>query len=166
MLALSRAQFQEARDQMRDQERKVRQLVVSVRGRARLGVSMNGNQGEELDRQGVRIEAVMPDTPAEDAGLQEGDVVTHLNGQALVDPIPGEGEEDFDESGSLPVQRLISIAGALDAGDEVEIRYLRDGERHSVTVEAAEIDQPSVMVLGGDLGDGRGEENPPGRSGG
>jgi C-terminal processing protease CtpA/Prc len=153
LVAQYRVRAEEARERARDQERQVRQMVVRVRARVRLGVSLDGNQGEELDRQGVKIQGVMEDTPAEEAGLREGDLITHLNGQSLLSPIPGEADEGFDEDGSLPVQRLISLAGDLEAGDEVEIRYLRDGAADTVTFEAAEIDEPSVMVYRGDTGE-------------
>ncbi len=148
-----RALAEEFRQQALEQEKKIREMVVSVRSRVRLGVSLAGTQEPEVDRLGARLQSVMEDTPAEAAGLREGDIITHLNGRRLTDPIPGEEEEGFDDDRSLPVQRLISLAGELEAGDEVEVRYLRDSAPATVTLEAAEIDEPSVLVYGGTPGE-------------
>jgi len=144
---------EEARARAQEQVRKAQQVVVRVKARVRLGVSLDGTQGDELDRQGARIQSIIEDTPAEEAGLQEGDIITHLNGQSLLDPIPNEDDQGLNEGESLPVQRLMALAQDLDAGDEVEIRYLRDGSAETVAFEAAEIDDPSFTFLRGDLGD-------------
>jgi type II secretory pathway component PulC len=141
-----REQLEEIRQRARDQERKIRQVVVRTRARVRLGVTLTGNQSEEMDRQGVEIQGVMEDSPAEEAGLQEGDIITHLNGQSLVAPIPDEEEEDFEDDQSLPVQRLVSLAGELDEGDEVEVRFIRDGTPQAVSFEAGEMDDRAVAV--------------------
>ncbi|MGD2121512.1 MAG: PDZ domain-containing protein [Gemmatimonadota bacterium] len=145
-----RAQIEEMRRAARDQAREARQVVVRLRARVRLGISMNGNQADEVDRRGVEVQGVMEDSPAEEAGLLEGDIITHLNGQSLVEPIPAEEEEDFEEDQSLPVQRLVSLTAELDEGDQVEIRYLRDGTPETVSFEVAEWDSRSVMVYGGE----------------
>jgi C-terminal processing protease CtpA/Prc len=143
----------EAREKAQQEIRKAQQVVVRVRARVRLGVELNGNQAEAIDDQGALIQGVMEDTPAEEAGLREGDIVTHLNGHSLLAPIPGEADEDFDEDESLPVQRLMALAQDLDAGDEVVLRYLRDGSPSTVTFEAAEIEEPSIAVFRGDRGE-------------
>jgi type II secretory pathway component PulC len=143
-------ELERARQEIR---RDARQVVVRVRSRVRLGVSLDSRQGAEYDRRGARIESVLEDTPAEEVGLQEGDIITHLNGRSLLEPIPDESEEEFDEDGSLPVQRLMALAADLEAGDEVEVRYLRDGAPGTVTFEAADTREPSVVVLEGDLDD-------------
>lgn len=141
-----RERVREALDRARDQERRARQAVVRVRGRIRLGVSFSGTQSPELDAQGVRLESVMEETPAEEAGLEEGDIITHLNGHSLVEPLPDEDDQDFDEDGSLPSQRLSALAQELDSGDEVEVRFLRDGRSDTVTFEAAEAERRSFSI--------------------
>ncbi len=148
-----RERLEEIRQRARDQERDLRRVVVRLRARVRLGVSLDGDQGEEMDRQGVEVQGVMEGSPAQEAGLRAGDIITHLNGQSLIEPIAMEEEEEMDEDQSLPVQRLISLAGDLEAGEEVELRYLRDGTPSTVSFEAAETDDPSVMVFVGERGD-------------
>ncbi len=147
---------QEARARAQEQLRKAQQVVVRVRSRVRLGVSLDGAQGDDTDRQGARIQSIIEGSPAEEAGLQEGDIITHLNGQSLLAPLSEEGEKTLGQEESLPVQRLMALAQKLDAGDEVEVRYLRDGQPRTVSFEAAEIDDPSFMVLRGERGDSLG----------
>ncbi len=139
-------------ERAQEQMEKYQQVQVRVRSRIRLGVTLASNQDEEMDRQGVLLSGVMDDSPAQDAGLQEGDILTHINGHSLINPIPGENEEEFDSHQSLPVQRLLALVQELDEGDEVELRYLRDGSRHEVSFLAAELDEPNVMVWSNDEG--------------
>jgi len=142
-----RARSEAGRALREERIRDLQQVVVRMRARARLGVSLSGTQGEEFDRQGARITDVMEDSPAEKAGLQEGDIITHLDGNSLLDPIPGEEDMEFGEETSLPVQRLMALTRDLEDGQEVEVRYLRDGEAGTVTVEAAEMDGRWVTTL-------------------
>ncbi len=155
-IGTQRERAEEAMARAQEQVRRAQQVVVRVRSRVRLGVSLDGTQGDEVNAQGARIQSVMDDTPAQEVGLLEGDIITHLNGQYLLDPLSNEGEEELDEDESLPVQRLIALAQELEAGDEVEIRYLRGGQPQTVSFEAAEIDDPSFTLLRGNLGDAEG----------
>ncbi len=131
----------------RDLGQQYRGQVAWVRSGARIGISLDGTQDPDLDLQGAEITSVVEDSPADEAGLQEGDIVTHIDGHSLLEPIPDEDEdrEDWGDS-SLPVTRLISLARDLEPGDVVEIRYLRDGDSHSVSVEAAEVDSPQFYI--------------------
>ncbi len=140
-----RAMDQEGRARLADRLRNAQQVVVRMRARARLGVSLSGTQGAELDRQGARITGVTEESPAEEAGLEEGDIITHLDGQSLLQPIPDEDEMDFDEDTSLPVQRLMALARELEDGQEVQVRYLRDGEARTATLTAREL--PNTWTL-------------------
>lgn len=88
-----------------------------------------------MDRQGVRIEDVTGGSPAEDAGLRAGDVLVSVAGRHLLNPLPDEGREAaLDRDHSLPVQRLLVVAGELEPGEPVEVRYLRDGRERTTTV--------------------------------
>lgn len=131
----------------RDLGQEYRDQVYRVRSGARIGISLDGTQDPDLDLQGAEITSVVDDSPADEAGLMEGDIVTHVDGHSLLEPIPDEDEnrEDWGDS-SLPVNRLMSLARGLEPGDVVEIRYLRDGDSHTVSVEAAEVDSREFYV--------------------
>jgi S1-C subfamily serine protease len=81
---------------------------------------------------GALISKVVPDGPADDAGLEAGDQTISFQGREIraggdvivaVDGEPIVGESD------LP--RLIS---RLDPGDEVTLEVIRDGEHQDVDV--------------------------------
>lgn len=136
----SRARSEEARERAQRAAERAQQVMVQIRSRARIGVSLDFRQGREYDQQGALVKGVMDESPAEEAGIQEGDIITHLDGHNLLDPLPGDEEEELDEYESLPVQRLMALARELEDGQEVEVRYLRDGNGERVTLEAAELD--------------------------
>jgi len=73
-----------------------------------LGVRKNG---------GELIRSVTPGGPADRAGIQQGDVIVAINGQALT-------EDD----------RLAYVVSTLPAGTRVPIEVLRNGQRKTVTV--------------------------------
>ena len=49
--------------------------------RTRLGLYLDAGQSRRFDRDGALITAVMRDSPAEEVGLQDGDVITVFQGQ-------------------------------------------------------------------------------------
>jgi len=79
---------------------------------AYLGVGItNGSNG------GAKLTEVRPGTPAANAGLQVGDVITKLDGDSIAD--------------------ATALGTAVDAkkpGDSVTITYVRNGSSHTVTV--------------------------------
>jgi len=87
--------------------------------------------GEELS--GALIREVVPDTPAEKSGLQEGDFIIAVDGQPVDD--------------DHPLQELI---GEHRPGDRVEITYLRGEEEQEIRVKLGEHpDDPEQPYLGG-----------------
>lgn len=115
----------------------VRRILATVSPvqRARLGVELDWEQGEQTDRQGVRIEDVAGGSPAEEAGLRAGDILVSVAGRHLLNPLPDEGREAaLDNDRSLPVQRLLVLAGELEPEEPVEVRYVRDGRERTTTV--------------------------------
>lgn len=107
------------------------------RPRLGIGVEVRPDEGEEVA--GARVTDVLEGGPAEEAGLREGDVITHLDGQSLSEPIESEAEQTFDLDGSIPAQRLLALARDLEPGQSVEIQYLRDGQRQTTMVEAEDL---------------------------
>jgi C-terminal processing protease CtpA/Prc len=100
--------------------------------RARIGVMVDVKSDAATDKIGARIQSVIPDGPAAKAGLEAGDIITRFNDESLA----GLAEDDGMSGAG---QRLIELAHELDPGDEVEIRYQRGGDNHTVTVTADEI---------------------------
>jgi hypothetical protein len=122
------------------------------RGRPRLGISLDPAQGERLDAEGVLIREVVEGGPAALAGLQEGDVITGLNGVSLVEPLGSDAERDFDVDESIPVQRLMAILRDVEPGTEVSIEYRRSGQSRTTAVRAAELpDRAGLEVPGLDV---------------
>lgn len=83
-----------------------------------LGVEL----GESELGVGVPLSEIVPGSPAEDAGLQDGDVLTGFNGTTVTEST-----------------QLMALIRKLAPGTEVTVVYERDGEEHSaqVTLEAA-----------------------------
>ena len=71
--------------------------------------------------QGAAVQAVMEDGPAATAGLQAGDIITAINGNAI--------------TGSADVEDAVN---ASKAGDELVLTVYRQGETITITVVIAE----------------------------
>ena len=124
-------------------------LYWQQQSRIRLGLYLDADQSRRFDRDGALVTGVMRDSPAEEAGLEEGDVITVFEGQVLTIPLPDSDlERDLDLDRSLPTQRLLALARDLEPGQTVEIRYLRDGANNSVSMEAEEFEFPEVRTFG------------------
>lgn len=94
---------------------------VFMTRRARLGIQVN-LQARESDSVGAYVNAVTPGGPAEKAGIQTGDVITRLDGTALVG---SKRARKTDEERSLPGLRLIELASRLEPNDTVEVEFFR-----------------------------------------
>lgn len=87
-------------------------------------ISVDAVIAEQLgihDGHGVLVNSVVADSPADQAGLQRGDVIAALNSQATRD-----------------VDTFRSIMATLGPGDAVRITYVRDGKKARVYVQLAE----------------------------
>lgn len=76
---------------------------------------------------GVRISGTVPGLGAENAGMQEGDVVTMLNGQPIT---------DYDSFRP-------ALAGKI-GGDDIEVTYVRGHAPHTVTMQLGKRPVPEV----------------------
>jgi putative serine protease PepD len=85
---------------------------------AYLGVSIADADGES----GARVGAVDAGQPAADAGLDEGDVITAVDGDPIAD-----------------ASALTAAIRSHAPGDEVEITYVRDGDEQTVEVTLGEL---------------------------
>ena len=89
-----------------------------ITARPQLGFSVN-TRGAPTDTLGARVESVTPGSPAFRAGIRTGDVITHLNGKALV------MHADPGIRTLSPGFRLLELAAQLNPRDTVALRYRR-----------------------------------------
>lgn len=81
-------------------------------------------------RRGAIITQVVKDSAADMAGLKPGDIVTHINGKRVKD-----------------ADTLRNTIGLLRVGEQVTLKVLRDGKKHTLT---ASIEEPKLTQQGGD----------------
>jgi predicted metalloprotease with PDZ domain len=101
-----------------------------------LGVTLldlNDEERQELKYKGdgVLVESVVEDSPAEEAGLKDDDVIYRFNGQ------------DVNSE-----QALREAIGATKAGDKIEIQIMRDGDKKEIIAVMGS----SMDALGSSLG--------------
>jgi serine protease Do len=96
-------------------------------------------QSLELDKpQGALINAIELDSPADKAGIEPGDVITRLNGQAIID------------ADDLP-----HLVGMLAPDTKVKVEIIRKGKRKvlKVIIGALDADKVSIAVTKEDNSD-------------
>lgn len=109
-----------------------------------LGVSIQNvdrNLAESfgLDRpRGALISQLVADGPADDAGLEPGDVIIEFDG------------EPIETSADLP-----HVVGLIAPGTDVDVRIVRDGRKKTIDVEVGGLDaEDSLALAGRDSDDG------------
>jgi serine protease Do len=97
----------------------VRYVMVTEAIAQRFGLALDS--GAWL-KAGTDAQAVMNDSPADKAGLKEGDIIFKVNGEEVTVDMP-----------------LASVLSKYKIGDELEITYNRDGKEQTTkaTLEAA-----------------------------
>lgn len=79
------------------------------------------------EAEGAIVSQVLPDSPAERAGIKAGDVIVAFDGQAV---------EDSNE--------LVRIVGSTGVGEATKMTIVRDGEEMTMTVTTAERPRPGA----------------------
>ncbi len=106
--------------------------------RAYMGVrlaELEDNVAEALgmpDSRGVILEEVRPDSPAERAGLQEGDVILRKDGERV-----------------SSMRRLRTQIANSSPGTEVNLEIFRDGEEMNITVELDKLPDDMMAMQDG-----------------
>ena len=141
IVEMQNAESEEVQVQMREAERRMaeaaRQLAeLSTRRLPRierferviragrgpvLGVTIGATEKGPVE--GVEILGVSPGGAAEEAGLRAGDIITSINEESMT-------ADSADQS----TQKLIDFMAGVEAGDELDIEYLRNGRNESVTL--------------------------------
>lgn len=134
----ARRHAERARERVERALERVEGLRLGLSPRARLGVTIAPGPDDGSGGEGVRVRDVSEGSPAAEAGLQEGDRIVALDGRDLGEPLSDpELEDDLDRDRPLPAQRLRALIGRHEPGDEVEVTFLRDGERRTANAELA-----------------------------
>ncbi len=113
------------------QMRKIQRKVVVFGQRARLGLVLHSERNAKTDAIGAYVEALTPGSPAEEAGMQPGDIIVRFNGEPLA-----SAKVEADEDESVPTARLMELAKDLKDGDKVTLEYRRGEQSHTITVTA------------------------------
>ncbi|MFI9488823.1 trypsin-like peptidase domain-containing protein [Promicromonospora sp. NPDC052451] len=117
-----------------------------------LGVTLSDAEAtaDGVTRRGAGVQDVVADSPAGDAGIQQGDVIVAIDG----DPVNGSAS-------------LTAFVREKDAGDKAVLTVVRDGSTEEVTVtlavkeeSAATPDQGSQGQVPGQGGSGSDQSNP------
>ncbi len=108
--------------------------------RPRMGVEIASGSDVASEAAGAEILRVTPDSPADEAGLEAGDIITSVNGQNLA---------RTGRRGREPGSKLIEVIREREAGDTVRVEYLRDGQTRTTSVVLRELDNEFSYAISG-----------------
>ncbi|MCB9846129.1 MAG: PDZ domain-containing protein [Phycisphaeraceae bacterium] len=98
-----------------------------------IGISMSDADAQLLEHlgvsKGIRIDSIVPDSPAEHDGLQADDIIISIDGHD-----------------GLTTESLREVLKSKNPGDEVEIRVIRRGDRKKVELELAPYPQRQAVA--------------------
>ncbi len=113
-----------------------RGFAFSDQPRAVIGVSTSG-AATSRDTLGVLVTAVRSGSPAEKAGLEEGNRIASVNGVSLKLSAADVGDADM---ASVMTRRLTRELDKLKPGDEVDLRVYANGQMKSVKIKTVDPD--------------------------
>ncbi len=136
------AEMAQAREELERAAREVARLGQELAGdiairirerqpKAMLGISLGSGPGMKRD-DGVEVVGVTADGPAEEAGLEAGDILIEIDGVAL--------KADKQDSS---IEKLTGYMADVEPGQKVTVGYLRDGKSYSAIIEPREFEFPS-----------------------
>ncbi len=111
--------------------------LAELSRRPRLGIVLQGRAiaPRETPEHGAVVWAITPGSPADEAGLKSGDVITGWNGEVL-----GGSATSSDDIGDRASRDLLARSRKLEEGESVTLQFLRDGVEHEATLVAREVD--------------------------
>jgi serine protease Do len=104
--------------------------------RAAIGIG-TGTSGTLRDTLGLLVTSITKGSPAEKAGLEEGNRIAAINGVNL--RVAAADVEDGEMSGAV-TRRLTRELAKSKPGDEVDLRVYRDGKFSNVKIKTASSD--------------------------
>lgn len=111
-----------------------REFRVRVVGGPMIGLVLGTERDSAAARAGARVERVLPGSPAEEAGIQAGDVITRFNTTPLA-------------SDTAPARRLSELARGLEPGDSVRLEYRRGDQTRTATVVMREMERGFAYAM-------------------
>jgi C-terminal processing protease CtpA/Prc len=154
----TREELAEARKKLNDAAREVAELTrelgegfafhmeeiaASHRKGAMLGVSVASIERDgEIAEEGLRIAAVTPGSPAEEAGLRSGDILLAIDDIELDDGVENSNQ-------------LTEYLGGIEPGETVDIEFRRGDETRTVEVTTSEFSPRHFAFRFGPEGDTR-----------
>jgi S1-C subfamily serine protease len=127
-----------------ERDRSGRVWISRDEDRPRLGISTSS--GSRRDTLGLLVSSVSRGSPAEKAGLEEGDRIAAINGVNLRLSREDAGMSDME---GVLQRRLVRELEKHKAGDEVELRVYSNGQQKTLKVKLESADdweQPRVAL--------------------
>lgn len=123
----ARSELQEAREALEEAAREVARLSAQAAGpvvRSFTLISRPAVLGINIsdDEEGVQVDGVTPGGPADDGGVETGDIIVAMDGAEL--------------SGDSPAELLIAQMENVSPGDTVVLTIVRDGDEEEIEIEA------------------------------
>jgi serine protease Do len=113
--------------------------IVSFAGDAdRLVLGLSTSSGGMRDTLGLLISSITPDSPAEKAGLEEGNRITAINGVSLK-LIPSDASDP--EMAGVLGRRFQRELDKMKAGEAVTLRVIANGQNKEVKVTPVRADE-------------------------
>lgn len=94
-----------------------------MNSRPLLGITIDG-ETDDGPSEGVRVSGITPGGAAAEAGLRAGDIITSINEESL-----------GADSSAASNQKLLDFMAGVEAGDTLDIEYLRDGRVATLSLE-------------------------------
>lgn len=105
--------------------------------RAFIGILLDDQKDSMDGGDGVKVIGVTPGGPAQEAGLEAGDVIISLDERSLA----ADGRRSS-------ASKLFEELRKFHPGDEITVGYLRDGEKKSLQLTAASRSEHHVHIKG------------------
>jgi S1-C subfamily serine protease len=104
--------------------------------RAVIGISTAGSTSAR-DTLGLLVTSVAPNSPAEKAGIQEGDRIASVNGVNL--KVSPDDAGEYEVSNAM-TRRLTRELGKVRPGEDVDLRLYADGRTRTIHLRTADSD--------------------------